>query len=100
MAGGCLLGGEVENSVRIAADNESHPAVAQIADPVEKDKRRSHPITIWFAGLPQKEHISCHARLPDARQRKNIWRTTAQRRKRYWLMMAKCPPQKWAPGRP
>ena len=46
LAGGCLLGGEAKDPLRIAADNESHPAVAQIADPIEQDKRRSHWITI------------------------------------------------------
>ena len=34
---GRLLRGEAKNSGRIATDNESHPAVAQIADPVEQD---------------------------------------------------------------
>jgi hypothetical protein len=38
-----LLRDEAENAGWIAPNYESHPGVAQIADPVEQDERRSHP---------------------------------------------------------
>jgi len=34
---------EAENAGWIAPDYESHPGVAQIADSIEQDERRSHP---------------------------------------------------------
>jgi hypothetical protein len=42
LTGRCLLCGKAKNAGRIAPDYESHPGVAQIADSIEQDERRSH----------------------------------------------------------
>jgi hypothetical protein len=43
LTGRRLLGGEAKNASWIATDYEPHPGVAQIADSIEQDERRSHP---------------------------------------------------------
>jgi hypothetical protein len=47
-----LLRGEAKNAGAIAPDYESHPGVAQIADPVEQDQGRLCP------GYHRLEHLA------------------------------------------
>jgi hypothetical protein len=68
-----LLRGEAENAGWIAPDYESHPGVAQIADPVEQDQwrlrqgyHRLEPLaklssaqTSANCRLPIRENVAC-----------------------------------------